>query len=253
MPIKDSETDMDAISARVNRTVHENDSMLHGPLDQAHIQSYLRIGNSALRAMRAAMAAAGSDAPRAILDFGCGWGRVARWLQAAFPDAAIEGCDIDANGTGFVAETFGIPTWQAPIVPEEIRPGRQYDLVWAGSVLTHISAEHAERLLARLFSLLRPRGLLVVTTHGRLIEQWVADGAFEQDPERDLYLGAARDCRAVGYGYRDYPGCDGLGVSVTRPQWLFDWAFKDRERRVVSYIERGWNDHQDVFAVERRA
>lgn len=45
-----------------------------------------------------------------ILDFGCGHGRVMRWLRAAYPNARITGTDVDKGGVDFCAATFGSHT-----------------------------------------------------------------------------------------------------------------------------------------------
>ena len=41
-----------------------------------------------------------------ILDFGCGHGRVTRWLRAAFPEAQISIADLNDSGIRWCAERY---------------------------------------------------------------------------------------------------------------------------------------------------
>ncbi len=44
---------------------------------------------------------------------------------------------------------------------------RRYDVVWVGSVATHLSEQSTIRLVRKLLSFLAPKGLLVLSMHGR--------------------------------------------------------------------------------------
>jgi trans-aconitate methyltransferase len=49
---------------------------------------YFSVGASALNTLLATISVA-QTIPKTILDFGCGGGRVTRWLRAAFPTADL--------------------------------------------------------------------------------------------------------------------------------------------------------------------
>src|SRR5207245_2047047 len=41
-----------------------------------------------------------------VLDMGCGFGRILRFLRARFPSATVVGCDIDGKAVRFCAQAF---------------------------------------------------------------------------------------------------------------------------------------------------
>jgi SAM-dependent methyltransferase len=122
------------IEHRVNRSLSPSDAMYGGNPDH-----YFSVGSSALANIKNAVAIAETD-PHCVLDFGCGAGRVTRWLAAAFPQAEIEACDIRQADLKFVAETFGARIWVSGTDVAELKPPSSYDLIWVGSVF-HASVE----------------------------------------------------------------------------------------------------------------
>ena len=95
------------VEQHVDRTLSPSDKMYQG--NAIH---YFNVGSSALENILAAVGIAKIQ-PASVLDFGCGAGRVTRWIAAAFPQATIEGCDIRAVDIKFVADTFNARTWQS--------------------------------------------------------------------------------------------------------------------------------------------
>ena len=51
---------------------------------------------------------------------------------------------------------------------------------------------------------------------------------------------------------RDYPSYPGFGFSLTGPGWVCTRLWKLPGLQLVSFTERGWNQHQDVVAVRLR-
>src|SRR5438309_1003132 len=90
---------------------------------------------SARAARRAATAAkTGHDLGRAsVLDFGCGYGRVARVLARHVPRRHLTVFDVDPEASGFCAREFAgrglafAGEWDWAQVPFE-----RYDCIWAG-------------------------------------------------------------------------------------------------------------------------
>ena len=121
-------------------------------------------------AVRGALEQAGHpfDGFRSILDFGCG---VGRFLYAfgddIGPDARLHACDVDAACAGWCRENIDFAETRlvgiAPPLPYE---AGQFDLVNAISVFTHLRAELQFRWAWELHRVLRPGGVLLVTTHG---------------------------------------------------------------------------------------
>ena len=210
---------------------------------------YLSCGASALNCIMAALGAVDRPAPQSVLDFGSGAGRVTRWLRAAFPGAAIDACDLRPNDLTFISAEFGARTWvSGKSIAELEAPGR-YDLVWIGSVATHLPAAATEALLAKMLSWTRPRGLVVMSLHGRYVLFRQSSGAFKYvDDER--WRAIVEGYERTGYGFADHPRQAGYGISVSKPSWAAALVERMPEARLASYVERGWDDHHDVVAVQ---
>lgn len=98
------------------------------------------------------------------LDFGCGSGRVARFVLAAGV-GRISGVDIDRPAIRWARRHLG-PGFQAiePRPPLPF-PEASFDVVYAVSVFTHLDAAGQLDWLRELHRVLRPGGLLIASTH----------------------------------------------------------------------------------------
>jgi SAM-dependent methyltransferase len=188
--------------------------------------------------------------PRRILDFGCGYGRVLRVLRAAFDDAEIMACDLDPAAVAYCAEAFGAAPLAGSANLAEIAQVREVDLVWSGSVLTHLDVPQWRALLSYVERALAPGGVAVLTTHGRRaawrLEHVTDYGLTPQG--RTLALAGYR-CR--GFGYNDYPGQHGYGISISAPEWVLARVLELPALRVTGFVEAGWDGHQDAVVVTR--
>jgi SAM-dependent methyltransferase len=218
---------------------------------------YWQVGDSAIRVVAAACVSANLANVRTVLDLPCGHGRVLRHLRAFFPHAEIHACDLDEAGVEFCADVLGA----IPIVSQsrldEVRFPARYDLIWVGSLFTHVSEAVASEMLTSLSGLLSERGIVVATFHGRWCEHVhkVAPYIGERRWERIV-----DGFRRSGYGYADYEATEGhkyiegsYGVALARPSKLIDLVEKIGDVRIYSYTERAWADHQDVLVFGRPA
>lgn len=132
-----------------------------------HPGYFLDSGASEAKAIARLAAAAGSPVEEmdALLDFGCGCGRVARhW--ARLERTAVHGCDYNPELVAWCDANLPFMTTRvnslAPPLPFE----RKFDLIYAISVFTHLSEPMQWAWIRELSEALAHGGLLLFTTLG---------------------------------------------------------------------------------------
>jgi SAM-dependent methyltransferase len=125
-----------------------------------------------------------------VLDFGCGWGRLTRYLARDVAPGNLYGCDPDEEILD-VCRHAGVPATLARSdrVPERLPFDGPFDLAFAFSVFTHLSEPAHERCLAALHAALAPGATLVVTIRPTEYARRSPDFAGESlDGARYLFL-----------------------------------------------------------------
>jgi SAM-dependent methyltransferase len=122
-----------------------------------------------LRSGRAAYDAIAAHVPLAttgsVLDFGCGCGRVARYWE---PFAgSVCGSDLDRPAVEWCRRNLSFARFEVNgLEPPLAFEDGSFDLVYALSVFTHLTGPLQLAWRDELRRVLRPGGLLLVTTHG---------------------------------------------------------------------------------------
>jgi SAM-dependent methyltransferase len=107
----------------------------------------------------------GPAADESWLDFGCGAGRIARHFDQRGRPTHLAGVDVDVEAVSwcgrFLRGTFK-PVDAMP--PTPLAEG-SFDVAYSVSVFSHLDEGPQFGWLAEIHRLLRPRGLLVASTH----------------------------------------------------------------------------------------
>jgi SAM-dependent methyltransferase len=233
------------MAGRVGTAVSECDIMLV----KSNAVAYSEVGLSALDCVHQALVAAGREVPGRILDFGCGYGRVLRFLRAAYPGAEVFCTDMDAEGLGFCAHHFNVFGFRTDLEKGPEWVAARFDVIWVGSVFTHLDVPNCERLLKHLAAFLAPGGVVVFTTHGEYAVRMMRNGSVAYRLERDVLGQIVADCERTGHGYADYPGWPGYGVSATTTAWVEGMIERTGLVRRL-HLPAGWAAHQDVFVAQ---
>lgn len=229
----------------IDLTISPKDGM-YIPGQEAH---YYSVGYSALRNIKAGLMAANLSSPTNILDMGCGHGRVLRMLKAYFPEARLTACDIEAEAVDFCAETFGADKAYSNVNLGEIVLSEKFDLIWCGSLLTHLDIPYWRSLLSLLERHLTENGLLLFTAQGRYVAKVIRDYNFNYGLEVSEAQRMIDDYTKTGFGYSHYPSrSDYYGFSVSSPSWVVSFLAECSGLQLCSLNEQGWDDHQDVYA-----
>lgn len=240
---------MNPTGLKVIETIHHHDSMFNLNKD---LRAYLHTGAAALRALQAAISLADLEIPRSILDFGCGHGRVGRWLRAAYPDAELTGAELAQPAVDFYAETFRAKGWKTSTTLEENIPGRTFDLIWAGSVVTHMPEESVRLLIMQFISWISKDGLAVFSSHGRVGTKVLRDRGGPTMTDPGAHLSAFEDFDAGKFGFVPYTGQNTYGTSFVPPKWFVELVAEDPSIRLVMLSEAGWRGNQDVIAIQKK-
>jgi SAM-dependent methyltransferase len=141
-----------------------------------------------------------------VLDFGCGWGRLTRFLARDVAPGSLCGCDPYPEILD-VCERTRVPARLAPVpyVSDSLPFTDRFDLVYAFSVFTHLSEATHLAALQAIHGGLAERGLVIATIrppayvreglHGALPR---ASAAKRLERGKPAYLFAAHDIQPSG-------------------------------------------------------
>ena len=233
----------------ISGRVHFNDFMLASP-DPVHVASYLRGAQQFVDILQRSCIEADRDwdSIYAVLEVGCGYGRVVRELTRCMPASRIYVSDVIDDAASFTANEFGshkVPTFE--------RAGTQldgrFDLIYLLSVYTHLCRDAVVSNVRQVTAALKPNGVAVFTVHG----QGSADTA---ERYNQYWLDKTRVLDALsreGYYYEKYP----YYYSDYGLTWFTRTAFEQLvaetvpELSFVSYHPMDVDEHQDVFVYRK--
>lgn len=204
------------------------------------------------------LAAAGYEIPErgAVLDFGASSGRVTRALRAWRTDVTWMGCDPNPGAMAWASEHLeGIRFFESPNRPPLPLADGELDAAFAISIWSHFDAAPALAWLEEMHRIIKPGGMLLLTTHG-----WdtLAQLVRSEDMTRDSADVAAATMLARGHQFFDVFGEEG-DWGVRDPGWgnmylTLDW--------LASEVTGDWSIrlfrparlllNQDVIVLERR-
>jgi SAM-dependent methyltransferase len=241
----------------VSRILDARDKEFTGGDESWRLAHYFGVGADALWLIVRALHATLRDPPRTILDFPSGSGRVTRHLRAFFPAARVVACDLYDYHVAFCRDVLGAVGVMSCENFDELDFGERFDVIFCGSLLTHLPehlARSALRLLARSLS---ERGIAIATLHGRHSD--VIQARKWKYLSDELYAVAAATVPQTGFGYvaydhdfkKRFDQQSDYGVALVWPRWMAAALEQDTATRLLGYEERAWDDHQDVVVFGR--
>jgi SAM-dependent methyltransferase len=235
------------LASSVSTEIAECDDML-GIDGMAH---YMSVGRSAVDICAQAMILSRRVGFKRVLDLPCGGGRVTRHIAAFLPDAELFAADIDRAKQDFVVRSFGAkPVSVAADFSSAVAD--RFDLIFVGSLLTHLGTGDFERALRWYIDSLAPEGVLIFTTHGRTAIHLA-------QMRRDFSMwGAIRryDREGFGFAFAGRESADGLsisyGTSCTKPSWLMALVENDPALSILGFQEGAWDSNHDVTILQKK-
>jgi hypothetical protein len=227
--------------------IHPQDNM-RSPGREEH---YYSVGLDALWNIILSMMSSGLTDAHRILDFPSGFGRVTRYLRAAFPDA-----QIDVGDTWAAAVTHCAATYRANSIQTKPRfrdiDAPNYDVIFCGSLLTHLAEEVGNDLLDFFVDHLEVGGIVVVTFCGQknLLHEkrYFNEAVFGTRENLERIAAMYQDGQ---YGFMDYPGQSGYGRAFVPIPWFQRYGAKNPQLIITRIAEGGWDNNQDVATLKR--
>ena len=233
----------------------EQVSLASHPKDDMYVRSqaehYLNVGISATRCVNSAVE--GMEPIRTVLDLPCGYGRVMRFLKMRFPDAAFTACELNPEAVEYCKSKFSAEGVVSNPNPALIPIAKKFDLIWCGSLVTHLDRAKIEELLRFFCDRLEPGGVFVFTTQGERTAQRIEQNIYDYGlslPAREAV--SSKITAADGFGYVDYNGSSSYGVTLISRKNMSAIASSVGSWHEALFIPNGWDDHQDVYAFSKR-
>jgi len=236
--------------------LHPRDDMFTG----SH-QRYYAAGASALEAIDWGLTIAGRDwsAVTTCLDLPCGYGRVLRHLVQRIPPSGITAADLATEAVDFCVDQFSVRgLYSKPNVRDVVFPAA-YDLIWVGSLFTHLTHARMGDLLGALAETLSDDGVLVFSAVGddcldRLLR---SEGYATNLLANKAHQSASRlaaDYVATGWAFVPYAGADAYGLTFLSTNAIQDLIADVTSDGIalLGYHRAGWNRDHDVYVVGRR-
>ncbi len=192
---------------------------------------------------------------RSGLDFGCSSGRVVRALAAAFPDVEWHATDPIAPAIEWASENLpGIDFRHGPERPP-LAYDEQFDFAFAISIWSHFAEPAAVGWLEEMRRIVRPGGLLVLTTAGW---QTLAHDFETGQRSTEQLSEAAAALYHHGFWFNDEFGEAGdfgiknpdWGTAFVTPDWLL--ARATPRWRLAQFAPGRVEGAQDLLVLERR-
>lgn len=199
----------------------------------------------------------------AVLDFGCGCGRLSRFLGLRPDRWSASACDVNPAHVRWCQDHL-------PVVrshPVGVRPPAPFHdatfvLIYALSVFTHLPEDRAGEWIRELARLLVLGGVLVLTTHGLPALQTIATSLHHQKMFALTPGDVAQiveQVRAEIFHYRPYAAevvrlaqaGEDYGNAFVHPRYVeARWASDELE--LVEHLPGGLRGWQDIAVLRRR-
>jgi SAM-dependent methyltransferase len=214
--------------------------------DPAH---YFYVAYSALACIQVVRTKQYGKTFSSVLDLPCGHGRVLRALKAAFPEASFTACDLDEHGVDFCARTFGATGVYSNVDPRMIRIHAKFDLIWVGSLFTHLNGDRWSSFLDLFSSILVKDGLLFFSTHGDfVVERLERFSEFYGLSPEQIEVVKLQYAKG-GFGYADYRESPGYGISLSTAAWV-KRSLRLHSFDLAAFMPTAWDKHHDIWAVK---
>lgn len=170
--------------------------------------------------------------PSAVLEWGCGPGRIIRHLPTLLPSARIVGTDYNPQTIAWLRQALpGIEVHQNGLTPPLPLGDNVFDFAYAFSVFTHLSESNCIAWMAELQRVTMPGALLYFTTNSQHAVEYLLPherAAYERDGI--IYRGGVEEGKK-------------MATSWMHPDWIKAKLLQDMrilEQSQAGPYQTGW-------------
>jgi len=221
------------------------ESLRHRVHGAADAESFLEVGRQCGQDIVAGLKRIGRapDAFEAVLDFGCGCGRVLRWLKPEFASARVFGSDIDRQAMAWCAANIvgGSFSVNAGLPPTGYA-SQSFDLIYAISVFSHLDEDFQFYWLNELRRITKPDGIVLLSIHGSFYLDHLEEAMVAEIKAKGMLF-------VVSDGWKNiFP--DWYQIALHTKEYILDRYARYFD--VLDYIPGGMNGAQDLVILRRR-
>lgn len=210
---------------------------------------YLKVGLSAIDCIEDAISQSEVNVIEHILDLPCGYGRVMRFLKASFPTASLTACDLNKHAVDFCEKEFGAMPAYSNVNLDKFTIGKKFDLIWCGSLVTHLDATNTKKTFAFFHRHLNIGGVLIFSMHGEKMLENLSSKKFSYALSDASVKKIISEFEQQGYGYANYKHKNGYGISLAKEEWIKDELHKAGNWRNYRLAKTAWDNHHDIYSI----
>jgi hypothetical protein len=162
--------------------------------------------------------------------------------------ADITVSEINDEALSFCRRVFSVKSARSTLDLTNISLQESYDLIWCGSLITHINETAIKNLLKFFYDHLSDKGVCIFTTLGMTPAKWIRTKSNTYNLYVDLQEDLLSQFDNNGFGYVDYQHQTGYGLSLVTYDYMSNLVQNVGNYKELYYNEQRWDNHQDVYA-----
>lgn len=176
------------------------------------------------------------DQLRSVLDFASGYGRLTRILSQVMPPERLWVSDIYTQAIDWQVAHFGVNGFHSVAEPTNLAHDRRHDVVFVGSLFSHLPARLFYAWLERLYALVAEGGVIAFSVHD------------------EAMLGPGETMDETGIRYFRWSESDSLDPDIYGMSYVTEGFVAEAIRRLPGSPEwrrfpKGLYENQDLYVV----
>jgi len=241
-------------SNRITRTgpermqyIHQNDDMFHGSK-----KAYMWSGSEGMRLIKKYTNIEDRHGEVALLDFPSGYGRVLRFIWGTYRGIDITACDLNHEAVDFCEENFLVHPVYSRENLRELTIDRKFDIIWSGSLLTHLDRQRFVDTIDFYERHLSDNGIVITTTMGRCCAHELLHKKRNLGiSDHAAIVRLVETFESDGFSYHPYDSAQDYGLTLVKPEITASIVYGFPRLRLVAIAEAEWVDFQDVVVLQK--